>query len=659
MSKKSELIPVRLSHLLRHCSVGAIVRGPDYLMTVKDIREWTDKSGKPAGEPIRYVDGVRSALGDSRGDLPELREPPIAKELDTGLVDGVCVPAQRFPSWMRCPRCGLLHYKPWKGLAVGERPHCLESDPKKCIKKPRLEQAPWALIHGDGHMADVPWHFLAHREAKSPDQKLCRSDWNEPYLRLIDKGASGRQLRCERCKATCDFGDGIQIPYGKTRLQPWIKEEAEAVEGTAMVLEINDARVHSPQTCNALVIPPESRIRKGTVEDRLYSSSSKLRRIEQAKNSLARKSALNLIASDLRCSVHEIEDALLEIDKGYPLYGQNMTEGILLESEYTEGILLKSEYKALLKEMPDVADDEDFVTRHHTRDWKALIGSLPDDTQPCKIIKAVSRLIAVDRLKEIMVLKGFQRMGGKDVPPDIVGESDWLPALELYGEGVFFTLDEALLNRWESYSSLQERSNDFLRRFAATNIKFNSEIIVTPRFMLLHTLAHLLIRQLETQAGYPAASLKERIYCAAGKDPMSGMSGILIYVAVPDIVGSLGGLAELAIPERFLLLLSSVFDHAEWCSLDPVCSEHEGQGPSMLNRATCHACALIPEPSCAYENILLDRTFIKGDVAKGILELLILRISWQNANSICLVFKISARNKRMPGRFQSRGSISL
>jgi hypothetical protein len=305
----------------------------------------------------------------------------------------------------------------------------------------------------------------------------------------------------------------------------------------------------------------------------------------------------------LRCSVTQIEDALKEIGKGYPLYGQNITQGILLENEY----------QALCDEMPDVADDEDFVTHHHTCSWKAMIGSLAG-TKPARIIAAVSQLIAVNRLKEIMVLKGFQRMSGTLVLPDIVGESSWLPALELYGEGVFFSLDEDLLSRWESHPTLSERSNDFQRRFAATGLRFDPEIIVTPRFLLLHTLAHLLIRQLETEAGYPAASLKERIYCTAGKLPMSG---ILVYVAVPDVVGSLGGLAELATPERFLLLLSSVFDHAEWCSLDPVCSEHGGQGPSLLNRAACHACALIPEPSCAYGNVLLDRTFIKGDVATG------------------------------------------
>lgn len=605
MNKKTESIPVRLSHLLRHCSVGAIVRGPDYLMTVKDIREWTDKNGQPAGEPIRYVDCVRSALGITQ----QLHEPPVAKELDTGRVDGVCVPAQRFPSWMRCPRCGLLHYKPWKGLPAGEKPRCQEIDPKKCTSKPILEQAPWALVHDDGHMADVPWHFLAHpKEGKgTQDQQQCRRDFSEPYLRLIDKGASSRQLRCERCKATSNFGHDLQIPYGKTRQQPWIKEEADAADGMATVLEINDARVHAPQTSNALVIPPESRIRKGSVVDRLYSSSPKLKKIEQAKTPLARKGALSIIASELRCSAQDVEEALLEINKGYPLYGQNCTQGILLEIEY----------QAMLDEMPDVTDDEDFVTRHHTQAWKALIGNLPDGSKPGKIIEAVNRLIAVNRLKEIMVLRGFKRLGqeGALVPPDIIGKSDWLPALELYGEGVFFSLDEDLLSRWESHSALWERSNDFQRRFAATGLRFDPEVIVTPRFLLLHTLAHLLIRQLETEAGYPAASLKERLYCTAGKLPMSG---ILVYVAVPDVVGSLGGLAELATPERFLLLLSSVFDHAEWCSLDPVCSEHGGQGPSLLNRAACHACALIPEPSCAYGNVLLDRTFIKGDVATGI-----------------------------------------
>ena len=96
------------------------------------------------------------------------------------------------------------------------------------------------------------------------------------------------------------------------------------------------------------------------------------------------------------------------------------------------------------------------------------------------------------------------------------------------------------------------------------------------------------------------------------------MAGILIYVAVPDIVGSLGGIVELAEPRRFLALAAAAIARSKWCSLDPVCSEHEGQGLHLLNRAACHACLLVPEPSCDYKNTLLDRVFVKGDPKEGI-----------------------------------------
>lgn len=66
-----------------------------------------------------------------------------------------------------------------------------------------------------------------------------------------------------------------------------------------------------------------------------------------------------------------------------------------------------------------------------------------------KIIDIVSQLISVDRLKEIQILTSFQRLGGKLIPPDIVGQSKWLPAIELYGEGIFFTLKEKIIATWE------------------------------------------------------------------------------------------------------------------------------------------------------------------------------------------------------------------
>ena len=146
---------------------------------------------------------------------------------------------------------------------------------------------------------------------------------------------------------------------------------------------------------------------------------------------LARRGALRQLASEYRCDTGEIEHALTEIDKGYPLYGRTLAESDVMIDEY----------RALIEEIPDLAEGEDFVTEHHTDGWKAL-GRRFGTRSAQRAVQAVSRLIAVNKLKEVMVLKGFTRAGGDLVQPDVAGESDWLPAIELYGEGIFFTLGE-------------------------------------------------------------------------------------------------------------------------------------------------------------------------------------------------------------------------
>ena len=231
-----------------------------------------------------------------------------------------------------------------------------------------------------------------------------------------------------------------------------------------------------------------------------------------------------------------------------------------------------------------------------------------------RIVLGIRHLVRVDRLKAVKVFKGFTRLGGKEiVPPDIVGKSDWLPAMEVFGEGIFLALDENRLKVWEQAPEVISRLNPLISRFVQSGREAPNPL--TARFMLVHTLSHLLMREIESEGGYPAASLIERIYCASQPEPMAG---ILIHVAVPDIAGSLGGLAELSEPRRFQGILIRALEHSRWCSLDPVCGEHEGQGPGLLNRAACHACALVPEPACEYGNTLLDRGFVKDDAANGL-----------------------------------------
>ena len=595
-----EYVPVRLSHLLRHCSVGAIVRGPDSLMVVPDIRRWDPPGVDPRRREIRYVNQVRRALGIRQ----VLCTPPVATERD-GTVFG-WIPARRFPLWMRCSACGLLHREPWRRRADGPAPDAAtgaaaaRETPRgeECACGGRLEQAPWVLVHDEGYLADAPWHDLAHAHARAPDQRGCRADWTDPYLKLVEREGR-RQVSCSRC-GTSGWALRPRFPP-RTWQQPWISEPpAQPPETPAWLLEINDVRVHAAECRTALVIPPESRIQRGTVVDRLYGSSRNQERIRNARNDLARRSTIRRLAQEYRCTAEAVEYAIAQIDRGYPLF----------DREITQGDLMASEYRALIEKIPNLQEDEDFVTEHHTEAWEAL--DLASSTGPVRRAGgAVSRLIAVNRLKEIMVLMGFRRSGdeGSRVSPDVTGESGWLPAAELYGEGIFFTLGEAWLQSWEQDPALRERAGSLAARQRHRQAPAD-DVEVSPRFLLCHTLAHLLIRRLDAEAGYPAASLKERIYCSEGPQPMAG---ILIYVAVADEEGSLGGLVELAQPRRFLRLLAGAFEAAEWCSLDPVCAGQEGHGPDLLNRAACHACALVPETSCAYGNVLLDRTFIKGD----------------------------------------------
>lgn len=598
----NELIPIRLSHLLGHSGVGAIVRGANGLVVVQDTRQWTDRQGFSAGKLIPYVERVRAALGLEE----QLCEPPVAKELANGQVDGTSVPATRFPSWMRCPSCGSLYRWPWRNGQPDHAPHC---NYQGCKNHPKLEQVTWVLAHPEGYLADVPWHFLAHQGTRDPSQRNCKV---QDQLRLIERGYEERILRCGACGVGTRFRGDERVGFGHGRMQPWTKDDLvppievweEGDKDQAQVLVINDTRVYVPVAESVLVIPPESRVRKGTVVDRLYRNSGDRSRIDGARTPLARKGVIRTLATEYRCTTKDIETALADLARGYPLYGENLTPGQLRESEF----------KAFLEVLPDQREDEDLVTRNRSDEWRELGVSVDLGTNEQKIVNGVRHLVRVDRLKAVKVFKGFSRLGGEEiVPPDIVGESDWLPAIELYGEGIFLALDEDRLKEWEQTPAVVSRLNRLLPRFAQSGRDAPNPL--TTRFMLLHTLSHLLMRQIESEGGYPAASLIERIYCASTPEPMAG---ILIHVAVPDIAGSLGGLAELSEPRRFLGILIRALEHSRWCSLDPVCSEHEGQGPGLLNRAACHACALVPEPACEYGNTLLDRGFVKDDAANGL-----------------------------------------
>lgn len=134
-------------------------------------------------------------------------------------------------------------------------------------------------------------------------------------------------------------------------------------------------------------------------------------------------------------------------------------------------------------------------------------------------------------------------------------------------------------------------------------------------YLLIHTLAHILINQLVFECGYSTASLRERLYISA--DAAAPMAGFLIYTARWRFRRNIGRAGATWVgPERLGDVVRRALSRASWCSADPVCSENlGGQGSRLANLVACHACTLLPETSCETVNQGLDRGMVVGTPA--------------------------------------------
>ena len=216
-------------------------------------------------------------------------------------------------------------------------------------------------------------------------------------------------------------------------------------------------------------------------------------------------------------------------------------------------------------------------------------------------IKAIS---LVDKVRVVNALIGFSRiqpaMTSNDVGFVDVKEPDtrWYPAYEVRGEGIFIEFNQEDIDSWiEAHPAVVERAARLNHNYATSFIGKNHPRTITPKFLMLHTLSHLLISQLSFECGYSIASLSERLYCAEESDGKK-MAGIFIYTASGDAEGTLGGLVRQGRPDAFPRILRKAIANAKTCSNDPVCIMSRGQGRDSLNLAACHACGLLPETCC-------------------------------------------------------------
>lgn len=237
-----------------------------------------------------------------------------------------------------------------------------------------------------------------------------------------------------------------------------------------------------------------------------------------------------------------------------------------------------------------------------------------EDSLPAYLKPYFSRVIRITRLREVKVLLGFTRVDAPDPDADVQanvvylnkGKSEkWLPAAEVNGEGVFIEFNKETLEKWlaiPSVKALSRRYEECYEEFCnakgwTLNVKRNAT------YVLMHTFAHLLIKQMSMTSGYSSSAIRERIYFS------EKMTGILLYTGSADKEGSLGGLVELGNIGKLVPLMKDAFQEALLCTNDPECMSNAPAG-NNLNGAACHSCCMISETACENGNRMLDRGLV-------------------------------------------------
>ena len=203
-----------------------------------------------------------------------------------------------------------------------------------------------------------------------------------------------------------------------------------------------------------------------------------------------------------------------------------------------------------------------------------------------------------EKITNESIIKKFTSTYGK--------KTKYLPAIESFGEGIFFEFDNDVLDEWvKSDTKIQERISILIGNKQQFESAFSEDFELNAKYVLIHTFSHLIIKELEYLAGYPSTSIQERLYI----DEELGMNGVLIYT-IAGSEGSYGGITSICDDNKIGKLIESAMIRATDCATDPICYHTHGQGVANLNLSACFSCTLLPETSCEKFNCYLDRRIL-------------------------------------------------
>ncbi len=593
---------LRTAQLISPSGVGAIVDlgGRSYI--ADDISRW---GGGLPEEKIQLT-RLEQILG-----VRYFRIPPVAAENDW--QSSRKIRYSYFPRWMFCRRCKSLKRYSHSEIEPDQPPLCF-----RCNKD---TLSPIRFVAGceDGHLQDINWGNYVHINQDNNEQRMCgKHSLKFETLSGRGGGLAANQIRCETCNATRNLQKLLVEPVPEKCFghQPWefFNEEQRAARQPCnqklSAYQRGGSLLYSPTIISGLDIPiNEVQANNETIQKiQNACNTHTLFYIVTDNNNPADKENFARHLQDTEFQDIDIEIIIRGIDLALEESNQNNGEENITfdpEVEIDEELILEPEWKVLMG--PGQKLEKRFWSEPYDLNTSNL------EEKNLALSKLIDRVSLIKRLREVRVLKSFTRFyTSKEIavcnPSEPGIHAPWLPALEVIGEGIFINFNKDILNEWEheNFDFLQDRLREMIERREKSN--YSRLPIPDPAFVMLHTLAHLLIGQLCFDSGYQASALRERIYYK--KDVMSGF---LIYTADSDSEGAMGGLVKQGEANNLMSAINSALRGARWCSNDPVCINAGGQGLEGLNKGACHSCALISTTSCTFLNTLLDRELLIGD----------------------------------------------
>lgn len=630
VKNRAKVGSARPSSLLYTYGPGAIMDLPNFSIMPAGLGDW---------EPIwrrrdhirsilepRLLDVVRLHLGPQVDALRPFPWQPKRMGMNNEGSD-LGIPSRVFPQWFRCTGCDYLgplprfHYTnthPFRpDLAQFVHKNC-PGRGGKSNKKSGSPAVPaqHLLTCTNGHLDEFPYALWVHRGKKCHKAEL-------PDLKMRDANVGksvGSIIACASCGQTRGMAEA-QGSVGREKLpqtcrgrHPHLNAFDNQCDARPALIMMGASNLWFASTQSIIVMPRTEAEEKEALADKLRVELG----VEQVKQFASQIEVIKALAGAKNIDLSGLDDADIATaiaDVLAPADSEEVRQEKLAAWDPVD--LLVPEWRYLQKPalFPQQQNSSGLMVTEMQRG---------PELQP-----KINRVVAVNQMKKVNAVLGFTRLDEMDRVNDLAsrlvkltrnGKPTWVPATEDRGEGIFVQLDLDAVASWENSvlstalweAHRQAHRRNFARRFSETAKNIDPDVrLPAPRYWLLHTFSHALIREMAMSSGYGAASLTERIYGWSASAQREAAAGLMICTTASDSEGTLGGLVALSEPERLQRLVVSALRRVSRCSSDPVCAMRTPSAPEdFLHGAACHCCSFASETSCEKANRFLDRRFL-------------------------------------------------